>query len=118
MEYTLNCLVLGAEDTFPVKIKGAQSVGELKDEIKKKKEPRFNGLAADELTLYQINVDISDDNDIGDIMHEVSQPGYVFNPKRKLQAARKLARVFRGTGPPDDTVHILVVPPQSKSIDR
>ena len=117
-EYTLNCLVPGAKDTFSVKIKKDQSVDDLKKVIKKKNEPRFNHFDADELTLHQINVDVSNESEYVNIMLEVSQPGYVFIPKKKLHPMQEISEHFEDSDPPKrKTIHILVEPPQSKSID-
>jgi len=118
MEYTLNCLVLGAEDTFPVKIMEAQSVGELKDEIKKKKPNDFNGVDADRLTLYKINVDLSNPVEYENIMREVSQPSHVFNPKLRLLAAWRISTHFgESSDRLEGNIHILVELPRSKSMD-
>ena len=117
-EYTLNCLVPGDKTTFPVNINEEMKVGKLKNEIKRKNEPRFNYFDADGLTLHQINVDVSNESEYDNIILEVSQPGYVFIPKRKLFPTSKISKYF---GEPSDrlraVIHILVEPPQSKSID-
>ena len=114
MEYTLNCLVPGAADTFPIEVKETQLVGKLKEEIKKKKALRFKDFDADELTLHKIKVDLSDDN----IMDTVSQPDYVFNPKIRLLAARRMSTYFEESSDRlEGNIHILVELPQSKSID-
>ena len=115
MEYTLNCLVLGEADPFPVKIKKGQLVGELKEEIKKKMQ-RLALIDAHKLPLYKISVDISDTSNYDSTMSELSQPHYVFNPKVKLFPIEFISEHFRR--PPNmKTIHILAEPPQSKSID-
>jgi len=90
MQINLYCIVLGEKNPFPVTMDWDRSVGELKDEIKKKKEPEFNHLAADKLTLYKISVDISNVGKYERTMDEVSQSGYVFNPKVKLLPMEEL----------------------------
>jgi len=51
-------------------------------------------------------------------MHDVSQPDYVFNPKLKLNAVQRISRYFgQSSDRPERNIHILVEPPQSKSID-
>jgi len=114
-EYTLNCLVPGAKDTFSVKIKKDQSVGHLKHAIKSRKPIDFKDVNADHLTLHLIKVDVSDEEEYESIIFEVSQPGYVFDPKRTLIPTSKISRYF-GQGPEGD-IHILVELPQSRSID-
>jgi len=117
MPYILYCLVLGEATPFPVKINKTQSVAELKKAIKKDKKKDFNDVDANNLTLYKIEVDISDDTKYEAITRDISRPDYVFKPKVLLNVVRQLARVFPATGPPKDTIHILVERPQSKSID-
>src|SRR5690242_17512620 len=58
---TLLCLVHGDSSVFPVRIDKTLLVGDLKDEIKKKKSPKFDDIPANELTLWK--VDISDDDE-------------------------------------------------------
>ena len=115
MEYTLNCIVLGEASVFPVKINNAQLVGELKKAIKNKKPNDFNDVDADQVTLHQIRIVIPDDDDeYNKIMNGISQPGYVFDPKRTLIPTYKISRYF-GQGPEGD-IHILVELPKGKSI--
>ena len=120
MEYTLNCIVLGEASVFPVKINDAQLVGELKKAIKNEKPNDFKDIDADHLTLHRIriNLDASDEDEYDRILDEVSQPGYVFTPKRKLRDVWEISQYY---GDPSyrqrGAIHILVEPPQSKSID-
>ncbi|KAF9136473.1 hypothetical protein BG015_003122, partial [Linnemannia schmuckeri] len=57
---TLFCLVDGQSTSkaFPVSIPSAESVGELKKHIKVEKAPRFDDLAADELTLWRVSIPV------------------------------------------------------------
>ncbi|KAF9405452.1 hypothetical protein BGZ76_006572, partial [Entomortierella beljakovae] len=55
-EITLFCIVDGDSTAFPIDLAVSKTVGHLKDAIKKKKEPRFDDLAADELILYHVSV--------------------------------------------------------------
>jgi hypothetical protein len=59
---TIMCLVQGnsVDHVFPVDIVKSKNIGHLKDAIKEKKSPRFNDIAADELTLWQVNISIHD----------------------------------------------------------
>jgi len=117
MAYTLNCFILGAEDTFTVKIKKTQSVGELKDEVKRKNEPKFNHLVAHEFTLHQIYIDISNDAEYANKLVEIPQPGYVFDPKNRLNAPRMISSYFgKPSDRSQDAIHVLVELPQRKSI--
>ena len=89
-------------------------MGELKEEIKEQQMLAFHAL-----TLYKIKVDISDDDKCDSIMRDVSQPDYVFNLKLKLDAVEeRISRYFgQSSDRPEGNIHILVEPPQSKSID-
>jgi hypothetical protein len=66
---TLYCLVDGEStmNAFPVPISSAETVGELKDKIKTKKAPRFDDVAADELSLWRVSIPDDDDDDDDEI---------------------------------------------------
>ena len=115
MVYTLNCIILGEKILFPVDINEGMTVGQLKKAIKNEKPHKFKDFDADELTLHQIKIIIPDDDEGDNILDGVSQPGYVFDPKRKLFPTSKISRYF-GQDPEGD-IHILVELPESKSID-
>ncbi|GJJ74340.1 hypothetical protein EMPS_06698 [Entomortierella parvispora] len=51
----LNCIVDGESSSFPVDIESSESVSKLKEKIKKEKDPEFNKIAADKLTLFHID---------------------------------------------------------------
>jgi len=121
MAYTLFCIVLGQKIPFPVDINEGMTVGGLKKAIKNNKPNDFKDVDADHLTLHQIkiNLDASDEDEYDRILDEVSQPGYVFTPKRKLRDVWEISQYY---GDPSyrqrGAIHILVEPPQkSKSID-
>ena len=54
----LNCLVLGEtpQNTFPVEIDAAKSVGSLKKSIKEEKKPAFEDIVANTLTLWRPSI--------------------------------------------------------------
>ena len=56
-EITLFCLVNGdnPKNAFPVHFEDSKLVGDLKDAIKKKRSPRFDDIAADELDLWKVD---------------------------------------------------------------
>jgi len=115
MEYTLNCLILGEINPFPVTINQTQLVGKLKDAIKEEQQLSYPTRL---LTLYKINVGVSDDNKYKSILHGVSQPGYVFNPKFELNPVHEISWYFgQSSDRPKGAIHILVETPQSESID-
>ena len=61
-DFLLNCFVLGDQEerVFPVKIPSNDNVGILKDEIKKKKAPHLDHIAASELDLWKVCLPIDD----------------------------------------------------------
>ena len=113
-QYTLNCFVLGEADPFPVKIKKDQLVGELKDEIKSKNR-RLKEFDAHELTLYLLNVTGPDKQTRKD---EIESKANALSSLVELESLSDVSYYFGDSDPPKKrTIHILVVPPQGKSID-
>ncbi|KAG0197645.1 hypothetical protein BGX28_008853 [Mortierella sp. GBA30] len=49
-------MVDGESTSFPVDASATDTVGDLKDRIKAKKAPRFDDVAADELTLWKVSI--------------------------------------------------------------
>ncbi|KAF9119198.1 hypothetical protein BGX30_004017 [Mortierella sp. GBA39] len=80
------------------------AVDDLKNLIKTKKAPRFDDVAADELTLWRVSIpDDDDDDQLVLLDKKVSE-------KKQLKATTKLFKVF-GTVAPEDTIHIIVQRP-------
>ncbi|KAG0072983.1 hypothetical protein BGZ92_003966 [Podila epicladia] len=77
---TLFCLVDGESTSFPVKIESTETIGDLKDEIKRKMTPRFDDVAADEERVQTIWADIP-----LDFLHRL----YESMPKRIKEVLRK-----------------------------
>lgn len=102
-----------------VLIDETKTVGHLKDEIKKEMEPVFDGLDAHALTLYKINVDVSDESKYREIIDQISKSDYVFTPREFLNPAKRLNTFFGSPGPikVERSIHILVVPPGRESLD-
>jgi len=113
--YTLWCLVFGEGKgtTFQVEIDETQSVHDLKVKIKKKNEIEFKGIDARNLTLYKLTSDVDkNQSEVGDITNER------FDLKKPaLNPMNKLADTLSDTANLENIVHILVVPPEGKSID-
>jgi len=101
----LFCVVDGesASSAFPVKLSTDDSIGALKDLIKTKKTPRFDDVAADELTLWRVSIPIADDDDEVSIQFN----NVATEDKKKLGPATRLSKVFSGDLP-EETIHILV----------
>ncbi|KAK5796968.1 hypothetical protein F5H01DRAFT_418781 [Linnemannia elongata] len=101
---TLFCLVDGeaTSNAFPVEIESTKTIGDLKKLIKAEKAPRFDDVAADELTLARLHHD-DDDNDLPVLLDSVPV-------KKKLRATNKLSMVF-DADLPEDTIHVIVQRP-------
>jgi len=72
MSYTLFCAILGQETAFLVNIDETQTVDELKKHIKAE-EPALASFATDTLTLYKVDIDISNDDTYEQVMRDISQ---------------------------------------------
>ncbi|RUP49356.1 hypothetical protein BC936DRAFT_142733, partial [Jimgerdemannia flammicorona] len=66
------CLVYGdsVECAFPVDIRKSKLISHLKDKIKEKKAPYFNHIAADELTLYLVDMAVENPTLLKDLKLE------------------------------------------------
>ena len=116
MEYTLCCIILGEKVSFPVKIKKDQLVGELKDTIKKKTQ-RLALFDVHDLNLYPLNM-VASDMDYPKVKRAITEKTFDCKETDELQPEFELSTYFGDTNPPKQgAVHIVVVPPQSKSID-
>ncbi|KAG0222430.1 hypothetical protein BGW42_006607 [Actinomortierella wolfii] len=104
-QLTLFCLVDGeaTSNAFPVDIESNKTFAHLKELIKAKKAPRFDNIAADELTLWSVSIPASDDDDNARILlDDVSK-----KDKKKLSPLTSLSKVFT-TELPEETIHIIV----------
>ncbi|KAF8924384.1 hypothetical protein BGZ58_001838, partial [Dissophora ornata] len=103
----LFCLVDGESTSraFPATIQSVEIIGSLKKLIKAEKTPRFDDIAADELTLWRVSIPITDDDEEVPIMLET------LDEKKKLGPATRLSKVF-SEDLPEETIHILVQRPQ------
>ncbi|KAG0274862.1 hypothetical protein BGZ96_004062, partial [Linnemannia gamsii] len=102
------CLVDGESTSFPVGIESTKTIGDLKDEIKTKKTPRFDDVAAHELTLWRVSIPLLPKKDRKDIsLRDVAK-------KDELDETDDLSDVFPDK-PPKMTIHIIVQrPPQGE----
>jgi hypothetical protein len=100
----LNCLVDGESTSFPVKIESNETIGELKKAIKTEKAPRFDDVAADELTLWRVSIPVAPKKERKNIsLADVSS-------KEELDEIDDLSDVFEER-PPKKTIHIIVQRP-------
>jgi len=124
MKYTLYCAILGPgqddadadADAFPVGIDGAQTVGQLKVEIKTQAAKSLGEIDAHTLKLYKVNINISG-NAYEGVMGQISRNELNDHSKQKLvNPSDKLSTIFSST-PADGSIHILVERRLGQSID-
>jgi Crinkler effector protein N-terminal domain len=115
--YPLWCIVIGESTPFPVAIGETQSVGELKDAIKKKKPAYLKDIDADGLTLYQVNIDASTDENTTKEVENISPNLDTSKKATKLRPMDLLSTCTWELDPTKQTIHILVKVPKSESID-
>ena len=106
-KWTLFCLVVNENTPFPVEIQSDKTVGVLKEAIKNKKQPEFDGFAADRLTLYLVNL-LDDDN-----LTENAKQLLTSKALTALRATKQLGDLLPG-GPAKETVHVLVQEPSGR----
>ncbi|KAF9158104.1 hypothetical protein DFQ26_007967, partial [Actinomortierella ambigua] len=125
---TLFCIVDGETTAFSVKAPSNDTVDDLKKLIKAEKAPRFDGIAADELTLWRVSIPVLPKKDRKEIrladvpskekeeLDETEDIAVAFAPpkKRSVKSLRKKSTPFMA--PPKKTIHIIVQrpPPQAE----
>jgi Crinkler effector protein N-terminal domain len=114
MLYRLLCIVIGETNPIVVDINDDQLVAHLKDAIKKKKEHVLGAFDANDLTLYQVNIDASNEQNY---IQEVKRESENLSKLRKLNPVFELRDYFDSSGPLHRVIHILVEPPGGESID-
>ena len=109
----LFCLVDGesTSSAFSVKISTEDTVDDLKKLIKTEKSPRFDDIAADELTLWRVSLPVGSTDDELPITLDAMADG----DKMKLRPTDELSDVF-GKKPPKKTIHVVVERPKGMSI--
>ena len=103
-ELKLFVYVIGiAGSSFPIDIEQSKTVGDLKKAIKDEKPNVLQGVDADQLTLFKVELP-DDDEALGRIVPRD------FDNQTKLKPSRELSKVFKEQ-PPAETVSIVVTPP-------
>ncbi|KAF9322573.1 hypothetical protein BG006_002284, partial [Podila minutissima] len=104
----LFCVVEGetSSNAFPVETESSKTTGDLKDLIKAKKTNNFQGVDANELTLWSVS--ISDEEERTMLLDNVPE-------RTKLKATRDISEAFTEEFP-KKTIHTIVEhPPQDQS---
>lgn len=104
---TIFCILIGENHAFPVDIDNGLTVGHLKCKIKAEKTQALASIEADVLTLYQINVDGSDEDEY---IKEVKVLAQNLRSLKKLSGLQSLKDVFGSSGPPRRRINVLVQP--------
>jgi Crinkler effector protein N-terminal domain len=107
------CLIIGDDKTFPVTIDPAQSVGHLKDAIKKKKEHALGAFDADSLELYQVSVDVADVSTRPKRMDKLTELSQQLNEDMALDEKLQLSVVFDKIAPGKE-YYIIVQTPEGE----
>jgi hypothetical protein len=104
MLYTISCILQGEIDAIePIKIEETETVGELRAQIKEKREIELKDVPANKLRLYLIN--LPNDHNLEENLNQR------FNTEQLqdwLRPTTPLNEVFSGALPPLEKVHILV----------
>jgi Crinkler effector protein N-terminal domain len=112
-KWEIFCNIFNENISFPVEIDPGATVGALKNAIKTKKQPEFDGFDAARLTLYLVN--LPDDDSLA---KNVKQQW----PLKALRATQLVSALLPGIpatqeldvippGPQDGMVHIIVQHP-------
>jgi Crinkler effector protein N-terminal domain len=105
-KWEIFCVVVNETTPFAVKIQPDATVDALKDAIKIKKQPEFDGFAADRLTLFKINVPAANSDE--------RLAAFATNlPPTQMDPLYGLNMYFSDT-PPGHTTHILVQTPNTR----
>ena len=90
------CIIPGipGSNEFSINFCRNQRVDKLKDEIKKKNLQLLSSVDANLLKLYKICIDLSNIDKYMEIMDDMVQPDYVFNPKLELLPPCKISMYF------------------------
>jgi hypothetical protein len=99
-------------EPFSVEIDPSKAVDGHRDLIKAKIPQTFDGVDAKDLTLWRVNITISEDDDSTPILldHVTS------SDKKKLDPATRLSKVFPGELL-EETIHIIVQRPPPGNAD-
>jgi len=110
------CFVVGDTDVFHVVVNPGKWVSYLKEEIKKKQEPKLNNAAAPDLTLYRVEIEDQVEKSITEqgFIDHLNQLSQNKNKNDALPGRHKVSLYF--DNPPEGkSYYVLVQPPQGES---
>jgi hypothetical protein len=106
------CWVRGSTSIFDITVGRDNRVSKLKEVIKEKRKPRFDGFASDELKLLKLKNPVNDEH-ISDIQNLTLQGNEDENDDVSLMKdMRKIATYWpENQAPPEDLIHVIVEAP-------
>ena len=107
---SLFCVVDGESTPFPVEIESTKTIGNLKKLIKSEKTPRFDDVAADELTLWRVSIPVDSPGKRKPVVLSEDESATELDPMDDI------SDVFKKT-PPKKTIHIIVQRPPLGNAD-
>ena len=117
MPNPLFCAIISENSLIPIKFNGTQTVGELKDVIKAKAAQTLALVDAHTLTLYKVNIDISNKETSPGVMKQISQSSIKVD-RQELDPVDNLSEYWGESDlPKRKTIHILVQMPRGESSD-
>jgi Crinkler effector protein N-terminal domain len=106
-KWSIFCVVVDENSPFSIKIQPDATVDDLKDSIKAKNQPEFDGFAANRLTLFKVDVPAQD---MGEARQQIAALGL---PSMGIMNAVFELRDYYSEPPPKKTIHILVQSPNT-----
>ena len=117
MSYKIFCILPGGRPAFAVKIEQTETVSDLKDAIRAKKDNELVAIDADALSLYHVNVGALDMQKAIVEVEGIFQDLSTSENREWLNPITTLESIFGASGPPRDKIHILVLVPGGESMD-
>ena len=114
MPYTVSCAIIGHKALFSVKINKTQTVDELKDAIKAKKQDALASFDASSLMLYKVDIDISKKETLAEVMLQISQS--LIKVNEELNPFFTIREYYKAA-PRRKSIHILIQLPRGELID-
>ncbi|SRR5258706_7924949 len=114
MSHSILCIQPGS-DPFLVDVDATTTVYRLKEMVQAKRVPHLDSIAANELKLYKINIDISDDDNYARINRDIANGVYKFNEQGVLNPSQKVSKYLQRDL--EGVIQVLVKLPPGEPID-
>ncbi|KAF9163479.1 hypothetical protein BGX21_006302, partial [Mortierella sp. AD011] len=106
----LICVLEGDSSPITIRLAPDDTLGELKDKIKKACEPDLDHLSAKELILWHVSIASSPKRPI--TLTNLNNEDLTNTPKELEDATCEISEIF-GTAPPKKTIHVIVQLPKT-----